>query len=356
MKNSYEKYINRCFELAERGRGKVSPNPLVGSVILKNDQVIAEGWHTQFGKPHAEAEALKIAGANAKDATLFCNLEPCCHTNKKTPPCAQAIIRAGIKKVIISNVDPNPQVAGGGIKLMQDAGIEVVTGILENEGTELNKFFLHSIKEKKPYVMLKVAQTIDGKISLSEKEQTWITGSESTEFVHQLRSQYDAVLVGANTVNIDNPALTVREVEGRNPAKVIIDGRLNVNPEAQLFNGSEDTYLFCSKNVDKEKVKALDSKGVKIFQIDSENGTNLDLDKILKILANEKISSIMVEGGAGIFSQFIDKKLFNELIILQGAKLFGKGLSAFNLSEQSSLKLSDFDQLGNDLKIVYRKI
>jgi len=356
MESNYKKYIKRCFELAVRGIGKVSPNPLVGSVILKDNQIIAEGWHTQFGKPHAEAEALKIAGENAAGATLFCNLEPCCHTNKKTPPCSQAIIRAGIKKVVISNVDPNPYVAGSGIKLMQESGIEVITGILEKAGNELNKFFFHSIKEKKPYVMLKIAQTIDGKISYSKNKQTWITGSQSKKYVHQLRNQYDAVLVGANTVNIDNPALTVRKVKGRNPAKIVIDGRLNVNPEAQLFNRSEDTYLFCSKNTDKEKIKIFERKRVKIFPLDSEKETGLDLDKILKILGDEKITSIMVEGGAEIFSQFIDKKLFNELIILQGAKFFGKGLSTFNLSEQSSLKLSDFGQLENDLKIVYRKL
>lgn len=356
MNNNYEKYIKRCFELAERGIGKVSPNPLVGSVILKDNQVIAEGWHTEYGKPHAEAEALKIAGKEAKGATLFCNLEPCCHTNKKTPPCAQAIIGAGIKKVVISNVDPNPQVAGGGIKLMEEAGIKVVKGILEKEGSELNKFFFHSVTKNIPFVMLKIAQTIDGKISYSANEQTWITGSESKKYVHSLRNKYDAVLVGANTVNIDNPQLNVREVKGRNPKKIVIDGKLEINLKSKIFDDAENVFLFCNKSNDREKIDMLAKKGVKIFQIDSEYAVNLDLEEILKILADEKISSIMVEGGAGIFSQFIDKKLFDELIILQGAKFFGTGLNAFNLTERCDLKLTDSGQLGNDLKIVYRKI
>ena len=356
MENKYTKYIKRCFELAERGTGVVSPNPLVGSVILKDDKIIAEGWHTQFGKPHAEAEALKIAGENAQNATLFCNLEPCCHTNKKTPPCAQAIIKSGIKKVIISNLDPNPFVAGKGVKLMEEAGIEVITGILEDEGNEVNKFFFKHIQEKLPYVMLKIAQTIDGKISYSKNSQTWITGLESKKFVHSLRNKYDAVLVGVNTVNIDNPELTVREAEGRNPVKIIVDGKLSINPEAKLFDSEEKVILFCSVSADELKKEKIKSRGAKLFELESKNGTNLDLEEILKILADEKISSIMVEGGAGIFSEFIDKKLFDELIILQGPKIFGEGLDAFKINSEMKLELVDSEQLGNDLKLVYRKI
>ena len=213
------KYIKRCFTLAEKGSGFVSPNPMVGAVIVKNDNVIGEGVHQKYGEAHAEVNAINSAKEDVGGATLYCNLEPCVHEKKQTPPCVPLIIDKKIKKVIISNLDPNPEVSGKGVEELKKAGVEVETGILEEEGTELNKFYFKFVNQKQTYITLKLAQSLDGKISLNKKEQTWFTGEESRKFVHQLRSQYDAVLVGAKTIKADknDPAGTVQQRLQRSP-------------------------------------------------------------------------------------------------------------------------------------------
>ena len=210
MNKNFEKYMHMTLELAKKGAGLVSPNPLVGAIIVKDNEVIAQGYHKKVGLAHAEVDALNNATAPVDGATLFCNLEPCCHTNKRTPPCAPQIIEAGIKKVIIANLDPNPEVAGKGVKLLQDHGIEVVTGILEKEGQQLNEIFFTHITKGKAFVELKMAQTLDGKMASMSGDSKWITSEESRKLVHQHRLNYDAIVVGANTARFDDPSLTVR--------------------------------------------------------------------------------------------------------------------------------------------------
>ncbi|MBT8387474.1 MAG: bifunctional diaminohydroxyphosphoribosylaminopyrimidine deaminase/5-amino-6-(5-phosphoribosylamino)uracil reductase RibD, partial [Ignavibacteria bacterium] len=251
-----ELYLKRCFELAAKGAGTVSPNPLVGTIIVKNGEVIGEGFHQKYGEAHAEVEAINNSAEDSNGSTLYCNLEPCCHTNKQTPPCVPLIISKKISRVVISNLDPNPEVCGEGVKQLRDAGIEVITGLLENKGEELNKFYFNYVKKKIPYITLKVAQSIDGKISKSNNEQSWLTGKESILFVHQQRAVYDAVLVGANTVAVDNPLLTVRNVEGRNPKRIILDGKLSIDLNASILTAEdvENTWILTSYNADKNKI------------------------------------------------------------------------------------------------------
>ena len=350
-------YINLAFKLAKKGKGLVSPNPLVGAVLVKDGKVIGKGYHKKCGSDHAEVDAIRKAKKDVSGSTLYCNLEPCCHIKKQTPPCVPIIIQKKIKKVVISNIDPNKEVNGKGIKQLREAGIEVVTGVLETEGKELNKFYFKQIKEKLPYITLKIAQSIDGKIGLLKKKQLWLTGKESLKYVHELRSEYDAILVGAGTIKSDNPQLTVREIQGRNPIRIIIDGTLISPLNSKIFkeNFEERTWIFTSsKSNIRKKQKLLDS-GVRIFNLTPSKNKMLNLKKILSILSENKITSILVEGGAEIFSQFIKSGLFDEIIVLRAPIILGKGIDGPMISKYKKLLLLETQRLGNDIKLVYGK-
>lgn len=350
-------YLRQCFKQAKKGNGLVSPNPLVGAILVKKGKVIGKSYHKKYGSAHAEVNAIKKSSENVANSTLYCNLEPCCHTNKQTPPCVPLIIKKKIKKVVISNLDPNKDVNGKGIKELRDAGIEVVTGILEDEGKVVNKFYFKYASDKIPFITLKIAQSVDGKISLSKKEQTWLTGKASIKFVHKLRSKYDAVLVGAGTIKTDNPLLNVREVRGRNPVRVIIDGNLSIPIKSKILNpvDPENTWLFISDSVDEKKVKRIEDRGIEIFRIDSCNQKLLDIGKILKVLAEKKITSVLVEGGANIFTHFLEEELFDEVIIMQTPKILGRGISFSNLIKTKNLQLLKIDKLGQDIRLIYGK-
>jgi diaminohydroxyphosphoribosylaminopyrimidine deaminase/5-amino-6-(5-phosphoribosylamino)uracil reductase len=324
-----EVYLKRCFELAAKGTGTVTPNPLVGAILVKNGKVIGEGFHNKYGEAHAEVEALNNSRGEISGATLYCNLEPCCHTKKQTPPCVPLIINKGISRVVISNHDPNPDVNGDGIKQLQNAGIEVITELLKDEGEELNKFYFNYVKKKIPYITLKIAQSTDGKISKSKNKQTWITGKESKRFVHQQRAAYDAVLVGANTVTVDNPQLTVRNAAGRNPKRIILDGKLSIDLNAVVLSSEdiENTWILTSQNADKEKIKKITVKGARVIQFKSGVDEQIKLKDVLVKLGEEKITSLFVEGGSNIFSQFMDGNYFDEIIILQAPIILGKGVN-----------------------------
>jgi len=350
-------YLKRCLELAAKGMGTVSPNPLVGAVLVKNGKVIGEGYHKRYGEAHAEVDALNNSTGDVNGATLYCNLEPCCHTNKQTPPCVPLIISKGIKKVVISNFDPNPDVNGEGVKQLRDAGIEVIIDVLKEEGKKLNKFYFNYVRKKIPYITLKVAQSKDGKITKSKNEQTWLTGEESNRFVHQQRAAYDAVLVGANTVAVDNPQLTVRNVEGRNPKRIILDGKLSIDLNAAILSTEdiENTWILTSKNADKEKIDQFNEKGARVIQFKSNDVEQIKLIDVLTKLGEDKITSLFVEGGGNIFSQFIDGKYFDEIIILQAPITLGKGLNGVPTSSLLQLKKIRSEKIGNDLKLVYQK-
>lgn len=349
-----ETYIKRCFELAVKGEGYVSPNPLVGAVIVKEDKIISEGWHEKYGMPHAEALAIRNAKEDLTGSTLYCNLEPCCHTNKQTPPCVPLIIKSGIKRVVISNIDPNPAVDGKGLEKLKSAGITVEYGIKEEDGKYLNRFFFKFIKKHIPYVTLKVAQSYDGRIAAKEGERTQISGEQSRLFVHKQRAKFDAVLVGARTVNIDDPLLNVRFIEGRNPIKIILDGNLNVNLNARIFSKEkEKTWIITSYLSDREKKNYLMKSGIKLFELSSDKDGRIDLKLILKKLAGEKIVSLFVEGGREIFTQFYNEKLFDEIIILKSPILLPDGVKAFESFNEKELKLTNVEKLGDDEKFTF---
>jgi diaminohydroxyphosphoribosylaminopyrimidine deaminase/5-amino-6-(5-phosphoribosylamino)uracil reductase len=351
-----ELYLERCFKLAAKGAGTVSPNPLVGTVIVKNGKVIGEGYHKKYGEQHAEVEAFNNSTEDVKGGTLYCNLEPCCHTNKQTPPCVPLIISKKISRLVISNLDPNPEVCGEGIKQLRDAGIEVITDLLKNEGEELNKFYFNDVKKSIPYITIKVAQSEDGKISKSKNEQTWLTGEESNRFVHQQRVVYDAILVGANTIAVDNPQLNVRNVDGRNPKRIILDGKLSIDLNAAVLSAEdiENTWILTGKNADKEKINKIIEKGARVFQFKSDDN-QINLKNVLVKLGEEKITSLFVEGGADIFSQFIDGQYFDEIIILQAPITLGEGVNGVSISSLNNFKKISTEKLGEDLKSVYRK-
>jgi diaminohydroxyphosphoribosylaminopyrimidine deaminase/5-amino-6-(5-phosphoribosylamino)uracil reductase len=353
MRDKY--FIKITFKLARKGKDLVSPNPLVGAILVKDGQIIGKGYHKKYGGDHAEVNAIKNSKQDIAGSTLYCNLEPCSHTNKQTPPCVPLIIQKKIKRVVISNLDPNEQVNGEGVRQLRKAGIEVDTGVLEEEGKVLNKFYFKYASEKLPYIILKIAQSIDGNISEAKNKQTWLTGKESIKYVHQLRNEYDAVLVGANTVKVDNPLLTVRDVKGRNPIRIIIDGKLSIPLKSKILNSTdpEKTWMFTSHSSDAKKVKMIVERGINIFRIHESTQNLLDIKKILKVLAEHKITSLLVEGGAGIFTQFLEKDLFDEIIILQAPKILGGGKKSSNIKKMKNLRLLSAEKLGSDIKMVY---
>ena len=351
------KFLKECFKLAEKGKGYVSPNPLVGAVLVKNGKIIGKGYHKKYGSSHAEVNAIKNSRVDVSGSTLYCNLEPCCHKNKQTPPCVPLIIQKKMKRIVICNIDPNKKVNGKGIRQLLAAGVEVKTGILEKEGGELNKFYFKYVKENLPYITLKIAQSIDGKISLSKKEQIWLTGEKSIEFVHKLRSEYDAVLVGAGTIKTDNPLLTVRKVKGRNPIKVIIDGKLSIPVNSNVIEcpDPQKTIIITSDTSSERKIKQLSAKGIKLFKLKVASNNQISLKSVMRLLARQKITSVLVEGGSEIFTKFLEKNLFDEIIVLLTPKILGKGIGAFNLKKLKRIKLSETEKIGEDIKFVYRK-
>ncbi|MBP9095613.1 MAG: bifunctional diaminohydroxyphosphoribosylaminopyrimidine deaminase/5-amino-6-(5-phosphoribosylamino)uracil reductase RibD [Ignavibacteria bacterium] len=346
-----EKIMLGCIALARRGAGYVSPNPLVGCIIIKDNAIIGEGWHEKYGEPHAEANAIadaKKKGFSVEGAKLYVNLEPCSHTGKR-PPCADLLIKEKIAEVFIGMQDPYKEVNGLGIKKLTDAGIKVTVGILENECKELNKFFIKYVTEQRPYVTLKIAQSIDGVIALSNNKSKYITNKASRKFVHQLRSEYDAVLIGKNTAKCDDPDLTVREVEGRHPYRIVIDSKLKLSNDLKLFSDENHARTFIISN---EK-----DKSGNIIHIKNK----ITVKKIVKKLYEQKINSILVEGGAHVFSQFLGEDLFDDAYFFIAPKILGNGLHSFdnfkikNLEKAKDLKFEYQKNLDNDILLYYKK-
>ena len=314
-----EKYMRRAMHLALQGQGLVSPNPMVGCVIVKNDSIIGEGWHKKYGEAHAEVNAINavVDKSMLDGADLFVNLEPCAH-HGKTPPCADLIAQYPFSTVYFSNIDPNPLVAGKGSERILAAGIKVYQGALEDEGKILNRRFFSRHEQKRPYVVLKWAETADGFIAKKNYDSKWISGMLSRKLVHKWRSQEDAVLVGTNTVLFDNPQLNVRDWEGRDPIRVFIDKKLQVSQGAHVFDKSQPTVCF---NYLKSGVEN-QVEYVKVESID-------DMDEaILNHLHERGVSSILVEGGAHLLQSFIDKGWWDEARVFTANQTFEDGIRA----------------------------
>jgi diaminohydroxyphosphoribosylaminopyrimidine deaminase / 5-amino-6-(5-phosphoribosylamino)uracil reductase len=320
-----ELIMNECLKLAEKGKIKVNPNPLVGCIILKHNKIIGKGYHKHFGGHHAEINAIHDAlskGYNLKDSHLFVNLEPCSH-HGKTPPCTDLIIKNRIKKVYIGMKDPNPLVKGTGIKILIENGIEVYYDILTEECKELNRFFIKYITKKLPYVTLKIAQSIDGNIALQNNKSKWITSDISRKFVHKLRSNYDAILIGKNTAKFDNPVLTTHGKSKYNPKRFVFDRTLSLNPELIIF---KDKYKSNTFRLASDKYKNDNLKNIIYFK---EKNAKIKMLDIMRHFYNINISSILIEGGANLFSQFIKQDLFDDIYFIVAPIIMGRGISPF---------------------------
>ena len=359
-----ESYIKLAIEIAKKGDGKVSPNPMVGCIIVKNDRIIGAGFHEKFGLNHAEVNAIEKAGKNAEGATLYTNLEPCSHFGK-TPPCVELIISSKIKKVVIGTLDMNPQISGKGVKKLKAAGIETKVGFLENECIELNKFFFKYITKKLPYVTLKAAQTIDGKIADKAGESSWISSVPSRKYVHSLRARYDAVLVGAGTVEKDDPKLTVRLAEGRNPKRIILDPGLDLNLNHKIFSRNSDKNLIViasKKSIGKKRrINKLNSLGVTLLFAKEEKDDRINLKNALKELYKIGIASVLVEGGSQVFTSFIKGNLFDDMITFISPKILGCGIPIVNnigikqLQKSLKLKINNVEKIGDDVLVEFYK-
>lgn len=341
-----ESYIQLTIEIAKKGEGSVSPNPLVGCVIIKDNRIIGAGYHQKFGEEHAEINAINSSVESLEGSTLYVNLEPCSHFGK-TPPCVDRIIKEKIKRVVIGTLDINPLVSGNGVKALKKAGIDVKVGVLEKECIELNKFFFKFITNKLPYITLKAAQTLDGMIADKNNYSEWISSSDSRKYVHWLRARYDAVLIGSETAQIDNPKLTVRMVEGRNPYRVVLDSSLKLKNDLNLFKSNSDNktiVITSEKNKSKlNKINQLQKLGVKILFAKSDVQERLQLKSVLTQLTKLQIISVLIEGGSKIYSAFLKQKLFDDIFLFVSPKILGNGLKTF--SEIESRKLSDAPKL-----------
>jgi diaminohydroxyphosphoribosylaminopyrimidine deaminase / 5-amino-6-(5-phosphoribosylamino)uracil reductase len=355
-----ESYIKITLELAKKGMGKVSPNPLVGCIIIKNDRIIGAGYHQGFGGKHAEINAIESAKENLEGSTIYVNLEPCSHQGK-TPPCVEKIIENKIGKVVIGTMDMNPLVSGTGIRKLKRAGVDVKVGVLEKECIQLNRFFFKFITKKIPYVTLKMAQTIDGKIADRNGDSKWISSLPSRRYVHTLRSYYDAVLIGTGTLLKDDPSLTVRLTEGRNPKRIIIDTNLKVRTSHKIFLNNADKNLIIAtskSNVDrKRKLKKLESLGVEMLFVKKDEGNKLNLKNLLKELGKINISSVLVEGGSGIFTSFVQKSLFDNILVFMNPRILGSGIPVIgsigvkSIKRALKVKINHFEKIGDDLLV-----
>lgn len=311
----------------------VSPNPMVGAVIVKGNRVIGEGHHRYFGGPHAEVEAIRNARTSVRGSTIYVNLEPC-NIYGKTPPCTDLLIAKGIKKVVIGSKDPNPLVSGRGVRQLRRAGIEVRTGILAAECRKVNEVFEKFITERVPFVTLKVAQTIDGSIADDGGGSRWISNAASREFVHILRSQHDSVLVGANTVNTDDPELSSHSNQRKNPLRVVVDGDLKCRLDRKLFSDKKSpTIVITAKNSEEKfwrKVERFRAKGVDVIGLKTRDGL-IPTRTLLKFLGSRGISSVLLEGGSQLFSQFISEQTADKCLIFISPKILGSGLRSFAL-------------------------
>ena len=355
--------MRRAIDIAARGIGFVSPNPMVGAVVADaNGTIISEGYHREFGGIHAEAEALgKIAGTDLTNATLYITLEPCNHQGK-TPPCSELIIASGVGRIVTAMRDPNPLVNGRGNKHLREAGREVVVGLLENEARRLNEAWIHFVSSGKPFVTVKVAQSLDGYIALPGGESQWITGEMARQHVHMLRGASDAILVGTRTALQDNPSLTVRYgMSGRTPRRIVLDRSLELPLNLKLFTDEfkTNTTVFVSEEmVAQPQADKLRDAGVSVEPIPVEgNPDNLRLDHVLQRLGEMELASVLVEGGAAVIDTMIAEELADKLILFIAPKLLGHGIKSFGrlavdrLDQATVLNIHSTELVGEDIMV-----
>lgn len=350
-----EYFMQRALELAEKGRKATGENPMVGAVIVKDGKIVGEGYHKKAGGPHAEIEALKKAGLNAKGAALYVNLEPCCHYGK-TPPCTDALIKAQIARVVAAIEDPNSKVAGKGFLQLQNAGIEVSVGVLKDEASKLNEVFIKNISKQTPFVIAKIAQSIDGKIALSSGKSKWITCDAARKRGHEIRSMYDGILVGIGTVLADDPILDCRLASNSaSPVKIVLDSSAAIPTDSRLLQSKGKVILATTAQADKGRLKELEERGVEIVTTSQDK---VNLKELLKALYNEGIYSILVEGGAGVFTSFLIEGLLDKIIVFISPKIIGGdgkdyvgNLFLREMKDVYDFYIDDVEKVGDDVML-----
>jgi len=328
-------FMERALALAVKAIGKTSPNPMVGAVIVKSGKIIAEGYHHQAGGDHAEVAAIKKAKREAKGATMYVNLEPCCHTGR-TGPCTEAIIKAGIKKVVIAARDPNPLVSGKGVAILKKAGITVMEGLLQKEAKALNKPFEKFITQKLPYVTLKAACSLDGKIASTTGESKWITNDLSRKRVHEMREESDAVMIGINTLLADDPSLNVRPAKKgtSHPARVIIDTKLKTSPQAKVFHSTGgDVYIMTGLEATEAKAKAIEKSGGKVIRLATKDG-RVSIKGVMKELAKLGMVNILLEGGSEMYTDALGSGLVDRVALFYAPIIIG-GTEKFTILQRN---------------------
>lgn len=338
-------------QLALKGAGRTGSNPLVGCVIVKAGKIISIGYHSCFGGPHAEAIALRKAGREARGATIYTNLEPCCDfKGKKTPSCAEALVKAGVRRAVFPMLDPNLQVNGRGMRLLKKGGVKVKIGLLKKEALQLNAPYFKFIRTGKPYVFLKVAMSLDAKIS--KKGRKYFSGKVSLRFAHKLRAGSDAILVGIGTVLKDNPLLTTRLVRGRDPLRIVLDGKLRIPLHANVLRDKNALLVAAKGEYPAAKRKLLESRGFEVLVIKGK-GPIVDLDELLLQLGKRRISTLMIEGGSKVIASALNSRIVDKAHFLVVPEIFGEGtpLVGPHLGTGAKFKISSFSLLGKDLLV-----
>lgn len=360
MKTDQE-YMKLALDLAASAVGNTNPNPVVGAVIVKNGVIVGTGLHRKAGEPHAEVHAFNMAQQHAEGATLYVTLEPCSHFGK-TPPCANLVKDSKVSRVVVATKDPNPEVAGRGIQLLRDAGIQVDVGVLEKEAQKLNERFIHNMLTKRPFVISKFAMTLDGKLATYNGHSKWITGEEARKDVHMLRNEVDGILVGVGTVLADNPALTTRlsEIEGKNPIRIILDSNLRTPLDAQVLQTEQaKTFLVTSKEVDINRVKEYEARGAKVLFVSKRNN-GLDINEVLIELYRHGITDLLVEGGGAINAAFLNAGLIDKYYIYIAPKVLGgkesitpfAGENPETMEAAKQVYFDEFQKIGEDIRII----
>jgi len=372
-------YMKRALELAENGIGRTSPNPLVGAVIVKDGRIIGEGWHENYGQAHAEVNAIHNAEVNATNhagtnaeyaaetvegSTVYVNLEPCCH-HGKTPPCTELLIGKRVKRVVIGTLDPNPLISEKGVQRLRDAGIEVTVGVMEQECKRLNEVFFSYIQKHRPFVVLKAAMSLDGKIAASSGESKWITEESARRDVQLLRNRYSSIMVGVETVIKDDPELTCRLDGGRNPRRIILDSSLRIPLDRKVLTDQQAnrTMMVCTEKSSRSKADRLKSLGAELLYCRSKDN-RIDLEDLMEKLGRLTIDSILLEGGATVNDSAFSQGIVDKIILYVAPKIIGGeksktvvgGLGIDSLDQAYPLCIESMERIGEDLKITaYRK-
>jgi len=349
---SDEEYMQLALAEAKKGQGKTSPNPAVGSILVKNNKIIGRGYHHKAGEAHAEVNALREAGDNAEGATMYVTLEPCNHQGR-TPACTDAIVKAGVARVVAAIKDPNPRVSGKGLAQLERAGIETNSGVLERESKMMNEMYEKFVTTKKPFVIVKAALSADGKMAAKDGSSKWITSEESRKVVHELRAQVDAIMVGIGTILKDDPQLTCRTEGSKNPSRIILDANLKIPSNARVLGKEANTIIVTTNNAPMSKMESLRKQGIDVLVLDGSE-SKINLRKLIKELAKEEITSVLIEGGGEVIGSAFDEGIVDKVLLFIAPKIIGGngsnigGNGVDNISKAIDLERVEMKRVGED--------